>query len=220
MKLKYRGVLFDLDGTLLDTLQDLCDSANRVLAARGWPIHPRESYRWFVGEGAHTLIERALPAEHRQPDIVAAVLRDYRKDYAQHWNVATRPYPGIPELLAGLQAGGVALGVLSNKPHPMTVKCIQGYFPGVPFGAILGQRDEVARKPNPAGAHEAAKLMGVDSAAVLYVGDTGVDMATARAAGMFALGAAWGFRPETELREHGAQAIIHHPAGVLRALAG
>jgi phosphoglycolate phosphatase len=216
--MRFDGVLFDLDGTLLDTLQDLGDSVNRVLAARGWPTHDLEAYRFFVGEGARTLIARALPAAHRDAATVGAALAAYRADYQQHWNVATRPYDGVPELLAGLQQRGQALGVLSNKPHAMTVKCMEGYFPGVPFRALLGQRDHVAHKPDPAGAFEAAHLMGVPAGRVRYVGDTGTDMLTARAAGMFALGVTWGFRSEVELRENGAQALAHHPREVLPLL--
>ena len=211
----FRAVLFDLDGTLLDTLQDLGDSINRVLAARGFSEHPIDSVRWLVGEGARTLVERALPPEHRTEPEIESALADYRKDYGKNWNVETKPYDGILELLAELQQRGIALGVLSNKPHAMTVKCIEGYLAHVPFKTVLGQRDDVAKKPDPAGAHEASRLMGVEPSDVLYVGDTGVDMKTARAAGMFALGVTWGFRPEPELREHGANAIIRHPREVL-----
>jgi phosphoglycolate phosphatase len=216
--MRFDGVLFDLDGTLLDTLQDLGDSVNRVLAARGWPVHTLEDYRYFVGEGARTLISRALPEGHRDPATVNAALAAYRADYQQKWNVATRPYDGIPELLAALRRRGLVLGVLSNKPHAMTVKCIEGYFPGVPFRALLGQRDSVAHKPDPAGAFEAAHLMDVAPGRMLYIGDTGTDMQTACAAGMFALGVTWGFRPEAELRENGAAAVVRRPAEVLTVL--
>jgi 2-phosphoglycolate phosphatase len=212
---RFKGVLFDLDGTLLDTLKDLCDSVNVVMAVRGFPTHSIDAVKWLVGEGARTLVERALPPDHRSDTEIDAALADYRADYSKNWNVATKPYDGIPEMLAELQKRGIALGVLSNKPHTMTVKCIEGYLAEFPFKAVLGQRDEVAKKPDPAGALEAALAMGLESSQVLYVGDTGVDMETARAAGMFALGATWGFRPESELREHGANAIIHHPRDVL-----
>lgn len=213
-----KAVLFDLDGTLLDTLQDLGDAMNRVLDRRGYSTHPVESYRWFVGEGARTLVERALPPERRGEQEIDSALADYRADYTVNWKVATKPYDGIPELLAELSRRGLVLGVLSNKPHAMTVKCIEGCFPETRFQALLGQREEVAKKPDPAGAHEAARLMGCEATEVLYVGDTATDMETARAAGMFALGATWGFRPESELREHGASAIIHHPRDVLAFL--
>jgi phosphoglycolate phosphatase len=218
--MRFDGVLFDLDGTLLATLQDLGDSVNRVLAARGWPTHSLEAYRYFVGEGASTLIERAMPEEHRDAASVRGTLAAYRADYEHNWNNTTKPYDGIPDMLAEMRRRGLVLGVLSNKPHAMTVRCIESYFPDVPFPALLGQRDEVAKKPDPAGAYEAARLMGVASARVLYVGDTGTDMQTARAAGMFALGVTWGFRPAAELLENGAQALAHHPREVIALLDG
>lgn len=217
-KRKIRGVIFDLDGTLLDTLQDLADSVNRVVGKRGFRTHELESFRWLVGEGARVLIERSLPEGQRDEASIDATLADYRIDYAQNWNVSTKAYDGIPEMLTELRRRGLALGVLSNKPHPMTVKCIEGYFPTVSFGAVLGQREDVPRKPDPAGAHEAAKAMGVEAVDVLYVGDTGIDMLTARAAGMQAVGVTWGFRPESELRENGAQTIIHHPRELIQLL--
>jgi len=211
----FKAVLFDLDGTLLDTLKDLADAVNRVMAKRGHPTHDIEAIRWFIGEGARMLVERALPEAKRTETEIEAALADYRTDYMANWNVATKPYGGIVPLLIELQARGLALGVLSNKPHHMTVRCIEGYLREFPFKAILGQRDEVAKKPHPEGAHEAARLMGCKTEEILYVGDTAVDMQTARAAGMIALGATWGFRPESELRENGADAIIHSPLAVL-----
>ena len=218
MKRRYGAILFDLDGTLLDTLQDLGDAMNRALQAHGFPPHPREAFRFLVGEGVHRLVEMALPADHRDPDTIATVMAEYRRDYAEHWNVATRPYDGIPELLKALRRRKVPSGVLSNKPHPMTVRCVEGYFPGYPFGCVLGQRESVARKPDPEGALEAAGLLGVIPSRVLFVGDTSVDMQTARAAGMFALGATWGFRPADELLEYGAQGLADHPSDILSLL--
>jgi phosphoglycolate phosphatase len=211
----FRGALFDLGGTLLDTLQDIGDAVNRVLAARGHPIHPIPAYKDFVGEGAHRLIERALPETHRDAGAVETALAEYRRDYARHWNVSTRPYDGVHEMLAAMIARGFTLGILSNKPHAATVRCVEGYLARHPFKAVLGQRDEVARKPNPAGAFEAARLMGLAAGEMLYVGDTGIDMDTARAAGMFAVGITWGFRPESELRAHHADAIANHPSELL-----
>jgi phosphoglycolate phosphatase len=219
MKSAYRAVLFDLDGTLLDTLDDLGDSINRALVRLGFPTHGRESFRYFVGEGARMLVERALPEDRRDPATAEAALRAYREEYRTGWNIKTRIYDGIPAMLDTLTARGIALGILSNKPHEMTLQCVQGYLDRWSFGVILGQRDHVARKPDPAGALEAATALRVAPADVLYLGDTATDMQTARAAGMFAVGAAWGFRPESELREHGAHAIVHHPDDVLKLIA-
>lgn len=213
-----RCVLFDLDGTLLDTLRDLGESVNLVLRQRGFPEHPIDAYRFLVGDGATMLVTRALPASRRDEATVAACLKDYRVAYAKHWNVHTRPYDGVPELLDALAARGLALAILSNKPHAMTRRCVEGYLARWRFAAVLGQRDDVARKPDPAGALEAARLADVDPAHVLYVGDTATDMETANAAGMFAVGVTWGFRPEDELRTHGAHLIVHHPRDILAAL--
>lgn len=218
MKPEYRALLFDLDGTLLDTLDDLGDSINRAMVRLGFPTHGRESFRYFVGEGARMLVERALPADRRDPTTAETALRLYREEYRAGWNIKTRIYDGIPELLDSLAARRLPLGILSNKPHDMTQQCVQGYLARWSFAVVFGQRDTVARKPDPAGALEAARLMQVDPARVLYLGDTATDMQTARAAGMFAVGATWGFRPESELREHGAHAIVHHPDEVLELL--
>ena len=218
MKPVYRAVLFDLDGTLLDTLDDLGDAINRALARFGFPGHPRDAFRYFVGEGVRMLVERALPADRRDPATTEALLQAYREEYRTGWNLKTRIYAGIPEMLEVLTARQIKLGVLSNKPHDMTCQCVEGYLSRWTFDVVFGQRETVARKPDPAGALEAARLMQVTPAEVLYLGDTATDMETARASGMFAVGATWGFRPESELREHGAQAIVHHPDEVLELL--
>lgn len=214
----FEGLLFDLDGTLLDTLRDLGESLNRVLARHGWPVHPVDAYRYFVGDGALALVQRALPEAHRDEATVQQCLAEYREVYTAHWRDTTRPYDGIPELLDALTARGLVLGVLSNKPHVMTRKCVDEYLGRWTFRAVLGQREEVARKPDPTGALEAARLMACDPRHILYVGDTATDMDTARAAGMFPLGVTWGFRPESELSEHGARAIARHPSEILRHL--
>ncbi|HMP75106.1 MAG TPA: HAD family hydrolase [Kiritimatiellia bacterium] len=214
-----RACLFDLDGTLLDTLRDLGESMNAVLAARDYPTHPIDAYRYFVGEGASLLVERSFPEDRRAPDDIRAGLAEYRAVYERCWNVHTRPYDGIPEMLDVLAARKLTLGILSNKPHRMTIRCVEGYLAAWPFACVLGQRDDVGRKPNPAGAFEAAHLMHVPPAEVLYLGDTATDMETARAAGMFAVGATWGFRPEAELCAAGAQAIVHNPREVVSLLA-
>lgn len=207
----FKAVLFDLDGTLLDTLEDLGASVNRVLQRAGFPVHPIDSYRYFVGEGASMLVERSLPPAHRQPAEVKHFLAEYRAEYERSWAQTTKPYEGIPELLDELVNRGLRLGILSNKPHGMTLKCVEHYLARWHFAVVLGQRDQVARKPDPSGAHEAAGIMQVAPGEVLYVGDTATDMQTARAAGMFALGCTWGFRTEKELQENGAHAIAHHP---------
>lgn len=219
IKRAFKGVLFDLDGTLLDTLEDLGGSVNRVLEARGWPQHPIDAYRWFVGEGAKMLVERAIPEAHRSDEVIEEILADYRAMYSKHWADTTKPYDGIPELLDALVERGMVLGILSNKPHGATLLCAERYLSNWPFRVVLGQREHIARKPDPEGAFEAARVMMLQPADILYVGDTSVDMQTALAAGMVPCGVTWGFRPEQELKNAGAAAIVHHPSELAEAIA-
>jgi phosphoglycolate phosphatase len=209
------AAIFDLDGTLLDTLDDLADSANEALETCGFPPHPVEAYRIFVGDGMGVLIERILPPESRNPETVDRVLRSYRAAYDRRWNAKTVPYPGVEELLAELGHRKVPLGVLSNKPQSYTEICMAHFLGHHPFGKILGQRDAVPRKPDPAGAWEIAAHWALPPREILFVGDTATDMETAVAAGMIPVGVLWGFRSETELRDHGAKHIVTHPGGIL-----
>ena len=206
-----RAAIFDLDGTLLDTLQDLADSANEALTGAGFPAHPVDAYRTFVGDGMHVLIQRILPEDGRDEDSIQRVLTLYRAAYGRRWNNTTRPYDGVPELLTALAAQPVKLGVLSNKPQAFTELCISHHLPGHPFHAVFGQRDHVPRKPDPAGAVEIAQSFRLEPAEILFVGDTRTDMETAVAAGMRAIGVSWGFRPVEELVAFGAERVVHHP---------
>jgi phosphoglycolate phosphatase len=210
-----RAVLFDLDGTLLNTLHDIANAANRVLQRQGYPVHPIEAFRYYVGDGASVLFERILPEGNRDRVTIERCLAGFREDYGVHWNVATTVYPGVAELLDGLSSRGLRLAVLSNKPHSMTVDCVEGYLSRWMFGAVLGQREGVPKKPDPAGALEAATILGVPTEGVMYVGDTGTDMKTAVAGGMVPVGALWGFRPEDELRQNGALFCISRPEDLL-----
>lgn len=207
----YKCVLFDLDGTLVDSLVDLADSMNRVLTRQGLPTHPVQAYRYFVGEGIITLVQRALPAEARQEDLVQECARKMRQEYALHWADTTRPYPGIAELLDALAGRGIEMAILSNKPDELTQQVVRTLLPGWHFAAVAGARETIPRKPDPAGALRIANLLRRESADFLYLGDTNTDMQTARAARMFALGALWGFRTADELKEHGAQALLSVP---------
>jgi phosphoglycolate phosphatase len=214
----FRAVIFDLDGTLLNTLEDLADAMNCVLAANGHPAHPLDAYRYFVGDGIEMLVRRALPeggwAEEDFPSIVEAM----RDEYARRSTNKTRPYPGIPELLDVLQSRGVPFAILSNKPHPATVDLVGRLLGRWRFSSVLGARASVAKKPDPAGALEIAGELDLAPAAIVYVGDTPVDMGTARAAGMFPAGVLWGFRGEAELRDAGARALLAKPRDLLSLL--
>lgn len=206
-----RLVIFDLDGTLLDTIGDLAVACNAVLAARGLPQHTYDRYRYFVGNGIMRLVERALPEELRTPATVAAVRADFVKYYTEHIDIHTVPYAGIPELLAELARRGILLAVASNKFHAGTEKLVRRFFPDISFAAVLGQRDGVALKPDPTVVEEILAATGVAHDKAVFVGDSGVDMRTAAAAGVRSVGVTWGFRDRAELSDAGAWRIIDRP---------
>lgn len=209
--MEIHAILFDLDGTLLNTLDDLADSMNRVLARRGIPTHPVDNYRHFVGEGARVLAARVLPAEILTPDLADQVHAEYITEYGSNWDAKTKPYPGMIEALHALRERKLRLAVLSNKPHEFTVPVIETLLPGIPFEAVYGHRPEYARKPDPMTALMVAREMDLVPESFAYVGDTATDMETARAAGMYPIGVLWGFRDHAELTHSGAAAIINHP---------
>lgn len=214
-----RAVIFDLDGTLLDSLADIADAMNRVLAAFGLPEHPRDAYRYFVGEGLATLVARALPPQEReQPVIREQVLAAMRREYGRSWREQTRPYPHIPELLSSLQEQEIELAVLSNKPEEFTRQAVAELLAPHRFAVVRGARPDTPRKPDPAGALALVAQLALPLADLLYVGDSGIDMETAKRAGIFAVGVLWGFRPAGELRAHGADALISHPLELLALL--
>ena len=204
----YRAVLFDLDGTLTNTLEDIAFAMNRALRMHGLPEHPVEKYRYLVGSGAKKLAQRAVG---ERADLAESVLQTYQAYYQEHNLDKTAPYAGITEMLAELQRRGVKLCVFSNKPHADTCRVVAHFFPGVAFAAVRGQMEGVPVKPDPAGALALAEQLGVAPADFLYLGDTDVDMLCARNAGMQPVGVTWGFRDEEELRAAGAQRLIHHP---------
>jgi phosphoglycolate phosphatase len=215
-----QAVIFDLDGTLLDTLADLAAAANRVLARRGFPQHDVDAYRWFVGEGSAVLIKRALPAEERTPERIQASLQELLNDYGRNWRGQTRPYNGIPELLQALAERHVPMAVVTNKPHRFAAPIIDHYFEKTVFYDVLGQRDGVPKKPDPYQALAAAHKMGAVPQHCIFLGDSAIDMETARRAGMIAVGAGWGFRPASELRDAGAGHVIGHPSDLIALLDG
>ena len=214
--MKFRAVLFDLDGTLLDTLADIAHAANTVLEQLGLPTHPVDAYRLFIGEGVAVLFRRALGFDDEAA--VDRCVAAFRDEYGRSWNVRTRPYDGIPELLDALADRGVGLTLLSNKPDAFTRLCAEHYLARWPFRAVLGARDGVPKKPDPASALEIAAQLGLEPGQFAYLGDSAVDMLTARRAGMYPVGASWGFRPVTELHEGGARAVVDHPRELLDLL--
>ncbi|MBQ38059.1 MAG: HAD family hydrolase [Gemmatimonadaceae bacterium] len=209
------AVIFDLDGTLLDTLADLANSMNAVLAAAGYPIHPESAYRYFVGEGMETLVRRTLPPGSRGAEQVASRLAEMRAEYGRRWAETSRPYAGIAEMLDGLTKCGVPLAILSNKPDDFTRLTVETLLQSWSFAEVRGMRQGTPAKPDPAGARETAASLNVDVDRVVYVGDTATDMKTGRSAGMFTVGVTWGFREREELEANGAQLIIDTPEQLL-----
>ncbi|MFC1896101.1 HAD family hydrolase [Thermodesulfobacteriota bacterium] len=214
----YSAVLFDLDGTLLDTLDDIADASNRVLASQGFPVHGRDRYQAFIGDGAATLVTRALPDVYRDERTIATCLKAFREEYGQAWDVKTRVFPGVCEMLDALEQRRIRLAILSNKPHEFTLKCAERYLSEWPFRVVLGQREGVPRKPDPTGGLEAAVWLGISPGCCVYVGDSAVDMRTALAAGMFPVAVLWGYRTAQELSGAGARVLIENPLQLLDVL--
>ncbi len=213
-----KAVLFDLDGTLLDTLEDLADSANHALVEMQMPLHPVDAYRYFVGDGMMTLIERIVPDDRRDPQTIMATAEAFRRHYTKNWHVKSRPYAGIGEMLTALVDAGLQLAILSNKPQDFTELCVERLLGDFSFAPVLGQREGIPKKPDPAGALEIADILNIAPEKFLYLGDTSIDMQTAGRAGMCAVGVLWGFRTEKELRESGADHLIQAPSDLLTLL--
>ena len=211
-------VIFDLDGTLLNTIEDLGNSVNYALAQMGYPTHAIAAYPAMVGNGVMRLVERALPAEVRTPAIVDRMLEHFREHYDHHCTDCTAPYPGIPELLADLTERGINLAVTSNKYQAAVTKIIRHFFPDANWKAVLGNTPGVPRKPDPSIVFEALNQCPTPKAEVLYVGDSGIDIETARRACVASVGVTWGFRPERELRQAYADHVISDPDYILSLL--
>ena len=214
----HKAIVFDLDGTLLDTLEDLADSTNAALAAMDLPQHPVEDYRYFVGDGLENLVRRTMGPRANDPSQVARGVELALGEYARRWADKSKPYPEIPELLDRLTARGFPMAVFSNKPDEFTQLCVTRLLPSWSFAAVQGATAEFPRKPDPSGALAVAAKLGVAPADVLYLGDTNTDMRTAVAAGMHPVGALWGFRLADELREAGAAVLVKSPMDVLGLL--
>lgn len=201
-------VIFDLDGTLLNTIADLAHSTNYALNKLGYPTHEIDQYHFMVGNGINKLFERALPEGEKSEENVLRVRKQFIPYYDQHNADDSCPYPGIPELLSNLQTAGIQLAVASNKYHSATQKLIEHYFPEIHFTAVFGQREGRNVKPDPTIVFDILKIADVDKKEVLYVGDSGVDMQTAANAGITACGVTWGFRPRTELEKFNPSYIV------------
>lgn len=201
-------VIFDLDGTLLNTIADLANSTNYALKVLGYPIHEPDKYNFMVGNGINKLFERALPDGEKTEENVLRVRQKFVPYYDQHNADKSRPYPGVTELLETLQTAGMQLAVASNKYQAATEKLIAHYFPNIKFTAVFGQREGIPVKPDPIIVKEILQIAKVQEEETLYVGDSGVDMQTAINAGVTSCGVTWGFRPRTELESFHPDHIV------------
>lgn len=223
----YKGVIFDLDGTLADTLADLAASGNFVLEKFGFAPVPEDGYRYHVGNGLRTMISRALETSLAQQPVNAeaddALLDRMHTAVVEHydanWNVKSGPYSGITAMLDALEDKNIPVAICSNKIDSFVKEMTSCYFPNLPFVEALGQRQDVPLKPDTTGPLLLAGKMGLQPGEIVFAGDTKVDMLTANRAGMFAVGVSWGFRPVSELLEHGAAVIIHKPDEILKLFA-
>lgn len=211
-------VIFDLDGTLLNTIADLAMATNQALQYFGYPVHETDAYRFFVGNGINKLFERTLPETERTAENIARIRSRFVPFYDAHNADMSRPYPGIQELLDALQQRGVMTAVASNKYQSATAKLIAHYFPTIRFTEVQGQREGIPTKPDPSIVRDILAKAGVEKEEVLYVGDSGVDMQTAHNAGVNAIGVAWGFRPREELEACHPVCIIEKAEDLLPLL--
>lgn len=212
---RFAAVIFDLDGTLFDTLEDIALTMNHVLSRRGLPAPTNEEVKRLVGHGLDEAVRRALRGIPATDADLAAIVMEYRQEYQVRWSDHSRPYPGIEELLRQLRARSMKTAVLSNKSHPYAVVMIRALLRDFAFDVVRGAMPEVPLKPDPTAALITARELGVPPESVIFLGDSDVDMKTAVAAGMFPAGALWGFRTSEELLENGAEALLTSPLELL-----
>lgn len=213
-----KAFIFDLDGTLIDSLKDLAEAVNRTLDQHGFPCRPLAEFPKLIGEGVHRLIEQAVP-EDALPNLnLGSIVSDYQRHYDDTWSETTRPYPGILDVLGQLREAGVKTAVLSNKQEKFTRLCCDRFFPEGSFDAVVGAREGVPRKPLPKAGLDLMQDLGVSSSESIYVGDSGLDMQFAVNTGMMPVGVLWGFRSKEELLACGAARLATKPAELLSVL--
>ena len=214
----FKTVLFDLDGTLLYTLTDVANAMNEALVHFGYPTHPVDAYKYFIGDSVEVEAYRALPESARDDETIKKVAVFSEQIYDKCWHETTKPYTGVPELLSTLQRRGLPLVVLSNKAHRFTKVIVEKLLPQWQFQIVQGALPDVPLKPDPTLALQIVKRIGIPAKQFLYLGDTNTDMQTAVAAGMFPVGALWGYRSADELLQSGAKTLIKAPSEVLNLL--
>ena len=209
-------LIFDLDGTLLDTVADLAASTNYALKQCGFPVHKASDYKFFIGNGINKLFERVLPEGVKTQDNILLIRLHFLEYYGEHNADLTTPYPGISDMLLHLQETGINLAVASNKYQKGTEKLIEHFFPEIKFISVLGQRENVPTKPDPTIVYDILSIANVEKQLVLYIGDSGVDMHTAQNSGIEAVGVTWGFRPRAEMEEFSPAYIVDNPQEIIQ----
>ena len=204
----YKVAIFDLDGTLLNTLKDLADACNFALRLYGFSEHQIDEYKYFLGNGVYKLVERALPMDKKDGETVDKVLTEFKKYYEKHKSDFTKPYDGIEELLIALKETEIKTAVVSNKPHEFAVEIVERYF-GKFFDIVFGKREGYLAKPDPTTVIETLNYFKCKKEEAVYIGDSDVDMFTGKNAGLFSIGVAWGFRGARELSAAGANKIVY-----------
>lgn len=215
--MKFKGVIFDLDGTLVNSLHDIADSMNIVLNNYNYPTHSYEEYQNFIGSGIRSLVSKSLPLIHTNKKQIDSCFNSMIEVYRDNCTHKTKPYDGIIELLDNLNSRGIKLSVLSNKADEFTKKITHALLPNY-FHPIIGLTIEAHKKPNPFGAVEISKTLGIKPEEIIYIGDTGIDMQTANNANMFAVGVLWGFRPKEELISNGAKYFLSNPLDLIQVI--
>lgn len=214
-KIEFKAIIFDLDGTLLDTLEDLAGAMNKALAELGFAEYPAKCYRYFVGDGVETEARRALPKEDQDDETVARCVAITKAEYGKCWAEKTACYDGVPELLSGLEDRDIPKAILSNKPDEFVQVMVDKLLAKWSFEIVVGLSDSVRKKPDPQSALQIAADLKIAPEKIVYLGDTDTDMQTAGSAGMYAAGALWGFRGAEELRANGANLLVAKPVDIL-----
>jgi len=215
--MKFKGVIFDLDGTLINSLEDIADAMNTVLQDLDYPTHGYDDYQYFIGSGLRNLVSKSLPSTHNDENQIERCYQLMLEIYRDNCTNQTKPYDGIVELLDDLKSRNIKLSVFSNKADALSKEITETLFPGF-FDPIVGLSIESLKKPNPFEAIEISKSWGLQPKEMIFVGDSGIDMQTATNANMLAVGVLWGYRPEDELIANGAKHILNHPLDLILIL--
>lgn len=215
--MKYKGIIFDLDGTLVNSIEDIADAMNIMLLSYNYPVHSYETYKKFVGSGLRSLVIKALPEAHRDNAQINLCFDAMKDIYSNHCTIKTRPYDGVMDLLDQLKLRRIKLSILSNKADVLTKKVASHLFPDY-FETVAGLTTEALKKPNPVVALDISKTMGIAPEDLIFIGDTGIDIQTAKNANMLAIGVSWGFRSKEELNKSGAKHILNQPSDLLNIL--